>query len=108
MSPDVHQFKFGLIGHHILVPLGFKDQIYSGRFDTFQTLYPKTDILDYEIRQRAAGRCQRHINADIGVIIDIDLVDKPKIVYVNGYLRIINGLEYLYDFLLYIKLLTHL
>ena len=34
------QFKFSLFTHHILVPFGFKDQVYSGRFDTFQPFNP--------------------------------------------------------------------
>ena len=70
------QFKFSLFAHHVLVPFRFKDKIDRGRFNAFQPLYPETDILDNEIRQRAAGRGKRHVNDHISVIIDIDLVNK--------------------------------
>lgn len=43
------EFEFGLLTHHILVPLGFKNQIDLCRSDPFYTLDFLLDIFDNEI-----------------------------------------------------------
>ena len=87
------EFEFGFFGHHIFGPFGFEDDIDIDGVDALYTADFLSDILNEEVSGRTAWRGEGHCDS-ADTVIDVNAVDKPQVVYVDGYFGVENGFDH--------------
>ena len=94
-----------LFGHHTLIPFGFENEVDGRRLDVIERVNLQSHVLKNEVGGGARRRCECHVDVYVSVVIDVYLVYKSEIVYVDGYFGVVNGLQDIDDALLYLCLL---
>ena len=82
-----------LVRHPALVPGRLEGELdrdlADARHRGHRVLHPDRHLAGH----RAAGRRQRHLDGDVAVVVDVDLVDQSQLVDVGRDLGVVDGLE---------------
>ena len=85
--------QLGLVGHAVLVPGRVEGELHADLADAGHGGDRVLDPRRHLAGDRAARRRQRHLDGDVALVVDVDLVDQAQLVDVGGDLRIVHGLQ---------------
>jgi hypothetical protein len=85
--------QLGLVRHAVLVPGRVEGERHFHLADAGHGGHGVLDPGRHLARHRAAWRRQRHLDRNVAVVVDVDLVDQPQLVDVGGNLGVVHGLQ---------------
>ena len=97
------QLQFRFFAHHVLVPLGFEDEIDGGGGYAVDGFHLLAHIFHDEVGCRTVGGSQRHVDGGFSLVGDVYFVNQSQVVYIYRYFRVEYGLEHGDYFLFYFK-----
>ena len=81
------QLQFRFFAHHVLVPLGFENEIDGGGGYAVDGFHLLAHIFHDEVGCRTVGGSQRHVDGGFSLVGDVYFVNQSQVVYIYRYFR---------------------
>lgn len=101
------EFEFRLLAHHVFIPFRLENEIDGGGLRALDACHFLAHVFGDEVGGGAVGGGERHVDDDVGVVVDFDFIDKSEIIYIDRNFRVVNGAQHLYDFFFYFERVCH-